>query len=271
MIAPSRRSLLATLSLILAGCAGAADPTVWSLHSPGSVEALDHRAWQLFLDRNTRVDADGVTRVDYAAIPSADRELLSEYLRGLQAVRLDRFDRAEQLAFWLNLHNAAVVRLVLDRVIVRSPDEIDLGGLFADGPWEARFLTVMGEPIALAGIRRLALAPSFRDPRWHYGLSDATLGGPSLSRVAFEGLTVDRALEDAAIAFINHPRAIQAAGDELALNALWRRNRADFGGDLVSIRAHIALYADRSLRMELDVDRPVRWIDDRRLNEVRRR
>lgn len=271
MIEPSRRSLLAALGLTLAGCAGASDPAIWSRHTPGSVEVLDHRAWQLFLDRNSRIDADGVTRIDYAAVSSADRELLTEYLRALQAVRHDRLDRAEQLAFWLNLHNAAVVRLVLDHVIVRSPDDIDLGGPFADGPWEARVLTVMGEPISLSGIRRLALAPSFQDPRWHYGLSDATLGGPLLPRNAFEGATVDRALEDAAIAFINHPRAVRAGDDELILNALWRRNRVDFGGDLASIRAHIALYADRSLRAELDLDRPVRWIDDRRLNEVRHR
>ncbi|NQW10523.1 MAG: DUF547 domain-containing protein [Alphaproteobacteria bacterium] len=271
MMIPSRRLLLFALGMALSGCAVSADPSVLSRYRPGSAEKLDHRAWQLFLDRNTVVGADGVTRVNYAEVPAADREMLTEYLRALQAVRLDRLDRAEQLAFWLNLHNAAVVRLVLDHLIVSSPDDIDLGGPFADGPWQADILAVMGQRVSLASIRRSALTPLFHDPRWHYGLSDATLGAPSLPRLAFDGTTIDRALEDAAIAFVNHPRAIRIEGDGLVLSAFWRRYMDDFGGGLAGVLAHIGLYADRDVRVALQPGKPVRWVDDRRLNETRRR
>lgn len=271
MVMVSRRFLMVSLGFVLSGCAAAVDPSVLARYRAGSTETLDHRAWQVFLDRNTVAGADGVTRVNYVGVSIVDRELLTEYLRMLQAARLDRLDQAEQLAFWLNLHNAAVVRLMLDHLIVNSPDEIDLGGPFADGPWEAEILTVMGQPLSLAGIRQSALAPAFRDPRWHYGLSDATLGGPSLPRVAFDGATIDRALEDAALAFATRPGAIRIDGDTLVLNAFWRRYRDGFGGDLAAVLAHIRLYADRDARAALQGDRPVRWVDDRRLNETRRR
>lgn len=267
MPSPSRRTVILALGAAsLAGCAPPARDA-WSAHTPGSAATVDHRAWQLFLDRHSFAGADGVTRVAYAEVPRADRELLDQYLAGLQRVPVGRLDRAEQLAFWLNLHNALMVRVVLDHLIARSPDEIDLGGPFTRGPWTATLATVDGRSVSLRAIRGEALRPVFRDPRWHYGLCDATLGGPSLPRLAFHGPTVDRALEDTAIAFVNHPRAVRVEADALVLNGFWRRYRDGFGGTDAAILDHIAVYADRELRAELHPRRPIRWIDDRRLNE----
>lgn len=258
--------LLAASALSLAGCA-IGDDGRWKSVTPGSTATVDHRSWQLFLDRNSFVGADGVTRVAYADVPRTDRDLLVDYIAGLERVPVGRLDRAEQLAFWLNLHNALVVRIVLDHLIARSPDEIDLGGAFSRGPWTATVAHVLGVPVSLNGIRTGALRQVFQDPRWHYGLCDATLGGPSLGRTAFHGANVDRALEDAAIAYINAPRAVRIEADALVLNAFWRRNLADFGGTEAAVLDHIASYADRELRAELRPGRPVRWMDDRRLNE----
>lgn len=266
----NRRVILLTLaSLPLAACANGTGggAGAWAAHTAGSVATVDHRAWQLFLDRHSFAGADGVTRVAYAEVPGTDRELLEQYVVGLERVPVGRLDRSEQLAFWLNLHNALMVRVVLGRLIVRSPDEIDLGGPFARGPWSATLARVDGVPVSLAAIRNAALRPVFRDPRWHYGLCDATLGGPSLPRTAFAGATVDRALEDAAIAFVNDPRAVRVEGDTLVLNAFWRRYRDDFGGSNAAVLDHVAVYADRELRAELHPGRTIRWIDDRRLNE----
>ena len=251
---------------LLAGC-GASGGARWAGHDAGSEAIVDHRAWQLFLDRHTFAGADGVTRVAYAEVTVADRELLADYLTGLQRVPVNRLDRPEQLAFWLNLHNALMVRVVLDHLIARSPDDIDLGGAFSRGPWGATLARVDGAAVSLESIRTTALRPVFRDPRWHYGLCDASLGGPSLPRAAFLGPTVDRAVEDAAIAYINHQRAVRVADGTLLLNAFWRRNLTDFGGTPAAALSHIAAYADRELRAELRPGRPVRWMDDRRLNE----
>lgn len=261
----TRRVLL--LSAVAAGLAGCAPGNQrWAAHAPQSAAAVDHRAWQLFLDRHTFTGADGVTRVAYAEVPAADRDLLRDYLTALQRVPVGRLNRAEQLAFWLNLHNALMVDVVLRHLIARSPDEIDLGG-FARGPWTATLTRVEGAPVSIAGIRTDALRPVFKDPRWHYGLCDATLGGPALPRAAFHGDGVDRALEDAAIAYVNHPRAVRLESEAIRLNAFWRRNLDDFGGSDATVLSHVAAYADRELRAGLRPGRPVAWMDDRRLNE----
>jgi hypothetical protein len=178
-----------------------------------------------------------------------------------------RLDRPQQLAFWLNLHNALMVRVVLDHLIARSPDDINLGGSFSRGPWSATLARVDGASVSLGSIRTAALRPVFQDPRWHYGLCDASLGGPALPRAAFQGETVDRQIEDSAIGYVNHPRAVRVEDGALLLNAFWRRNLVDFGGSEASALSHIAAYADRELRAELQPSRTVRWMDNRQLNE----
>jgi hypothetical protein len=273
----NRRRVLAVFAYTaLAGCAGgfrgsggSGSPTAWSAHTPGSTVRVDHRAWAIFLSRHTVEGADGITRVGYAGVPNTDRELLDQYIAGLSGTDLAALSRSEQLAFWINLYNALLVRLVLDHVIISSPDEINAGGPFSTGPWERTLIRIGGRAVSLAAIKRDALRPTFRDPRWHYALCDGTLGGPSLARTPYTGATIDRDLQDAAIDFISSPRAISFPDGSQALNALWKRDMADFGGSLGGVLGHIRLYATADVRQRLSVSRETRWIDDRRLNESR--
>lgn len=268
-------SCLALLYPALAGCAGGTgSATAWSAHTPGSTVRVDNRAWAIFLSRHSVEGADGITRVGYAGVPNTDRELLDQYIAGLAGTDLAALSRSEQLAFWINLHNALLVRLVLDHVIVSSPDEIDPGGSFSGGtlsrgPWERTLIRIGWRPVSLAAIKRDALRPVFRDPRWHYALCDGTLGGPSLARVPYTGATIDRDLQDAAIDFVSSPRAVSFPDGAQALSALWKRDMADFGGSLSGVLGHIRLYATAEVRQQLSVSRETRWIDDRRLNESR--
>lgn len=225
----------------------------------------------MFLDRNTRDWPDGITRVDYARVSTTDRELLDAYIREQEAVQVTSLSRREQLAFWLNLHNALVVRLILDHPLVGSPDDIEGGGLFSRGPWQVPVAVVADRPLSLEGIRGEVLAPIFRDPRWLYALCDGTLGAPSLSRRAYDGNDLDRRLEDAAIEYIGHPRAVDPTPETpgtILLNALWRRHMAAFGGSIDGVFASIDLYAEPELRAVLRAKPSVIWMDDRRLNDV---
>ncbi|MCR9071938.1 MAG: DUF547 domain-containing protein [Alphaproteobacteria bacterium] len=271
-VIPRRRLLAALAAMSAVGCSGGPGPELWSRHDPQSTRVVDHRVWQVFLDRNSRDWPDGITRVDYARVSTADRELLAAYIREQAVVQVIYLSRREQLAFWLNLYNALVVGLVLDGYPVRSPDDIDSSGLFSIGPWRRPVVAVSGRSLSLDAIRGETLAAVFQDPRWHYGLCDGTLGSPSLPRRAFLGSDVDRRLEDAAIDFIGHPRAVDLPADRpgvVRLNALWRRNMADFGGGLAGVFASIDLYADPERRAALGARRDVVWMDDRRLNDFR--
>jgi len=275
---PSRRTLLAaslaaSLAVPLAACVTTAPARDWTAYSPGSATRVDHRAWEVFLSRHavpaTDGQGDAVTLVDYARVPAADRELLDEYIAGLARTDPATLDRAEQLAYWINLHNALVVRLVLDHPIVSSPDEIEIGGLLDNGPWRTTLIEVVGRPVSIRGIVETALRPVFRDPRWHYALSEATIGGPTLRRDPYLGAEIDGQLEEAALDYVGSARAVSIVGEAQHLNDLWRRNMIDFGGNQAGVIANIQLYAPSDVRQELQPDRPTVWTDDRRLNELR--
>ncbi len=100
----------------------------------------------------------------------------------LAATSADRLRRAEQFPFWINLYNALTVKVVLDHYPVEIIRDIDISpGLFADGPWGKKLVTVEGEALSLDDIEHRILRPIWKDPRLHYVLNCAALGVPIFS------------------------------------------------------------------------------------------
>ena len=54
-------------------------------------------------------------------------------------------------------------------------------------------------------------------------------------------------LDAAARAYVNHPRGADVEGGELIISSIYVWYAADFGGDDVSIIAHLRRYADAAL------------------------
>ena len=86
----------------------------WTAHDPHSSRRVDHQAWEAFLARYLRIGADGVHRVAYSRVTPADRSALDAYVAGFADLPISGYDRAEQLAYWINLYNALMVRVVLE-------------------------------------------------------------------------------------------------------------------------------------------------------------
>lgn len=248
-----RRALV--LSLLAAGVARPvfAAPAArlwprWEKHDAGSTQAADHGVWDEFLRRYVKDGADGIARVAYAAVDSTSRRSLAEYINRLQAVPVDGLARVEQLAFWINLYNALTVKVVLDHYPVRSIRDIDISpGLFADGPWDRKLVTVAGEALTLNDIEHRILRPIWRDPRLHYAVNCASLGCPNLQPAAFSAANVEAMLERAARAYINHPRGARVERGRLIVSKIYSWFQEDFGGGEAGVLAHLARYAGPGL------------------------
>ncbi len=221
----------------------------WTAHDPSSKATIDHTAWSAFLARYVTTDAHGVNRVAYARVTAADRDALRRYVARLSQVPISRYDRPEQLAYWINLYNALTVRVVLDHYPVASIRDIDISpGLFADGPWGAELVTVDGQALTLNDIEHRILRPIWRDPRIHYAVNCASLGCPNLAREAYSAATLDRMLDAAARAYVNSPRGVRVGQDGLIVSSLYIWFEADFGGNDAAVIDHLRRYADPPLR-----------------------
>lgn len=243
----------------------------WSASTTSKV-AIDHAAWDDFLSRNVREGKDGINRIPYGKVTKADRDALAAYLERLQKVAIRKFSRNEQRAYWINLYNAATVKVVLDHYPVESILKIDISpGLFAKGPWKKKLLTVEGEGVSLDDIEHRILRPIWKDPRTHYAVNCASLGCPNLQPRAFTAGNMDELLDAGAQAYVNHPRGASVVGGRLTVSSIYVWFEDDFGGDDAGVIAHLRQYADAPLKKALADVRRVNGHDyDWTLNDAKK-
>lgn len=242
----------------------------WATHDPDGAGRIDHGVWDRILARYLGRDREGVNRFAYGAVSADDKAALDGYVATLAATPIDRHDRAEQFAFWVNLYNALTVKLVLEHYPVAGIREIDISpGWFANGPWDRKLIAVTGETVSLNDIEHRILRPIWRDPRIHYALSCASVGCPNLRRQAFTAANAEAELATAAHEFINSPRAVRLDAGRLTVSSIYVWFLADFGGTDTGAIAHIRQYAEPELAAALrDLDHIDRVRYDWSLNDA---
>ena len=259
---------------LLASCGPSPDTqktiAYFEQYSENNPQTVDHSTWNEILRTYVQPDRDGINRFAYAEITSADREALRGYLMdNLAFVPISRYSRAEQLSFWINLYNALTIQLVIDNYPIRSIEDIDISpGMFSKGPFAKKLMKVENVALSLDDIRNAILLPIWKDARIHYVLSYAAVDSPNILPRAITPTTADALLDQAAAAFINHPRGIRIEEDQIVANSLFVWYAKDFGEGSALID-HLLRYADFDLAKYLiETDRIARQHFDWTLNTV---
>jgi hypothetical protein len=182
------------------------------------------------------------------------------------------YDRAEQMAYWINLYNALMVKLVLDHYPIASIRKLEQPGTGAKNtPWNRPLTVIDGVALSLNDIEKHILQVIWPDPRIYYALTCAAVGCPNLQPVPFSGRQLDRQLSDAAMAYVNDPRCISIENGQLHVSSLYRWNLDAFGGSERSVIQHLMAYAEPDLAMSLqDFDHLSGDRFDWRLNDALR-
>ncbi len=223
----------------------------WSAHDPDARTRIDHGAWDSFLKRFVRVRPDGANLVAYGKVTRSDKAELGRYLGGLAALPISTYNRAEQLAYWINLYNAITVWVILEHYPVAGIRDIDISpGWFTDGPWGKKLVTIEGQAVSLDDIEHRILRPIWRDPRIHYAVNCASIGCPDLTDRAVTATTAEAYLDEGARAYVNDARGAQIRGGQLYVSSLYRWFEADFAAD-GGIVAHLRKYAGPDLANRL--------------------
>jgi hypothetical protein len=221
----------------------------WTANDRASAARIDHGAWTVFL-RKYLVTGE-ISRLRYRAVTAADRHALETYIASLTATPISRYNRSEQLAYWINLYNALTIDLVLQHYPIGSIRDIDISpGWFSIGPWDKDLITVEGAALSLSDIEHRILRPIWNDPRLHYVLNCAALGCPNLQPLAFAAENTDRVMEQAAHDFINS-RAFRVKDGRLVVSSIYAWFAEDFGGGEAGVLAHLRRYAAPPLGAEL--------------------
>lgn len=243
----------------------------WQAHDPDSRAAIDHAAWDALLGRYVVRGEGGINLFAYAEVSPADRVALAAYLDRLARIPITRYDRGEQLAYWINLYNALTVKVVLDHYPVKSIRDIDISpGLCADGPWARKLVTVEGEAVSLNDIEHRILRPIWRDPRIHYAVNCASIGCPDLRARAYTAATVEAMLEDGAAEYINSPRGVSIEDGTVTVSRIYDWFYEDFGGTDAAVFNHLLNYAAPRLKRNLETIGRIHEVAyDWRLNDAK--
>lgn len=242
------------MSLIAAICAATlsaaapsttASPAVSPIMATATVQATArlNAPYNAFLSKYVTTE-DGVNVVNYGRVTAADKAALKRYVAELQRLRPSTMSRNEELAFWFNLYNAKTIELILDNYPVESIRQIG-GGLIARGPWKMDVVTVEGERLSLDNIEHDTVREKFDEPRVHYAFNCASIGCPNLKTSAWEASSLDRDLDAAARAFINHPRGVEVKSNgRVVASSIYTWFKRDFGRNDEAVLSHIRQYAD---------------------------
>ena len=204
------------------------------VHAAPAFGDFDHGRWNLLLSKHVIVSADGLsTAVDYASL-GVNREPLQSYLEETSRVSrasFDAWETSDQLAFLINLYNAATVELILDNMGASDPiDSIrDIGSLFTSA-WELERVALFGKLVTLDAIEHDMIRGwgRYNEPRIHFAVNCAAIGCPALRAEAYTGTALEGQLEDATRDFLSDRSRNYFDGRRLRLSSIFKWYREDF-------------------------------------------
>lgn len=241
----------------------------WRSHDPASPLGVDHRHWESFLLNYLRPGRDGVHRLTYGQVKARDRRKLNRYIEKMGNVDIVAYRRSEQLAYWINLYNALMVKFVLDHYPFATIRKIgDLGDGQTANAWDSKLIVIDSIALSLHDIEQDILDPIWSDPRIHYAITCPAIGCPNLQPIPYDGQQLEWQLNEAAAAFVNDPRRVNIQDDKLYVSSFYRWRMEAFGGNDRGVINHLMAYAKPELAMALqNFDHMHGEIFDWRLND----
>ena len=151
------------------------------------------------------------------------RDQIRAYRESLETVDPDSMDRAEALAFWLNLYNAGALDVAAETAGAAETTVLRIPGAFRRD-WAA----IAGETLSLDDIEHGKIR-RFRDPRIHGALVCGSASCPTLRYEPYDGGGLNDQLETQMRSFLAGGGAVyDAAANRLQLSRIFLWYGADF-------------------------------------------
>ena len=168
-------------------------------------------------------------RVDYAALHKSPTDL-DHYVKSLASVPETTFNgwsQNDQIAYLVNLYNAATLQLILDHYPVKSIRKI---GSVLKGPWDMPVVPLHGKLITLNNLEHDVLRKQYDEPRLHMALVCAAISCPPLRSEAYTGELLDQQLHDQSKVYIASDAGtmIDVDANSVSVSAIFKWYGKDF-------------------------------------------
>ena len=212
-----------------------------SLSSPSKAraDAVDHAPFDAILKSAVKGEL-----IDYNQVKERHLLQLSAYLEALARTDPSTLSRNEQLAFYINLYNATMIRAVVDRLKPNyTPAENDYK-IFKDP-----LVRLGGKAASLDHLEHQIIRPTFKDPRIHVALVCGARSCPPILPRAYKADDLDAVLDQNMRNFLNDKfrNPIDPAARTLKLSRLFDWYADDFGGKQ-GVPAYVSKYTGKDHR-----------------------
>jgi hypothetical protein len=216
--------------------------------------SFDHSLWDNVLKRHvvkdcTLGDVTGCHTVRYAALAKdADYWAYMELLQNVADPAL--LAPAEQLAFWINVYNAACIHLIVQHEKkCRETDplyKLQSINKISDkeGPvWDKDAAVIAGKSVSLNYIEHEQLRKQWAEPAVHGCIVCASASCPNLRPEAFVVAKLKAQMEDQMQEWMtNESKGFKLNGNRLELSRIFLWFANDFGADWNGIRKYLTAY-----------------------------
>jgi len=204
---------------------------------------VDHKSWDKLL--NSYVEDNG--NVDYLGFKK-ESENLNRYLEQLGSKTVnENWSREKKLAYYINLYNAATVKLILNNYPLTSITDINK-------PWDKKWIKYGGELISLGEIEHKILR-KMNEPRIHFAINCASFSCPKLLNEAYTEDKLHKQLDKVTKDFINDPSRNIISENKVELSKIFKWYKKDFenNGSLIA-------YLNQYLKSSINPDAKIEYI-----------
>lgn len=200
---------------------------------------------------NTKATGLEGNRVLFHEFDDRHRALLLAIRTDLEAVPdtmpLQNFDKPEQLAYWLNLHNVAVMLEVARNYPIKNIKRIAIG---KKNVWAKKTMVIDGIATSIEDIEK-HIVTNWSNPLILYGLFMGTVGGPNIRTKAYTADRLTDQLRENATEFVNSLRGVRFWDNEARISLHYKMGARFFPEFQRDVKKHMIQFADPSLAEKL--------------------
>ena len=190
--------------------------------------------------------------VNYAALKAAPGELKA-YLAQLAAVTESAFkgwSAPDQLAYLINLYNAATLQIIIENYPLKSIRSI---GLIPGRAWKKAFISLFGRNVSLDHVEHEIIRKNYRDARVHFALVCAAQSCPPLRAEPFVGARLDAQLDEQGRIFLAQEvnNRVEASSRTVHLSPIFQWFAGDFEAEAGSVLKFVTPFFPDAARAAL--------------------
>ncbi|MEP1229937.1 MAG: DUF547 domain-containing protein [Litorimonas sp.] len=236
-----------------------AGPSIRKL-APSAVSPASRQTGSRFIvGHKSRYRFEG-NKIPYRTMQEAHENFLPVYQKDLEALSdtldITSLSRNDQLAYWFNLHNVALINIIADHSPVRRPGKIKPIKGDNSQLHDAKVVTVNGHNMSLRDIREKIVYANWSDSIVIYGFHHGILGGPNINYHAYDRHNIGELLRENAEEFTNSFRGYR----EGKISPIYKdASQFYFPEGKTDIRDHLKRFMRDEIYTELSSYKRLKW------------